>query len=189
MQEIRFHGRGGQGAVVASKIIATALTQEGNFAQAIPEFGVERRGAPVVAYLRVDSDKIWIRSKIYNPDHLLVLDPTLIDAVDITSGLKKGGVIVINSDKSPEHYKELTKNFVVATVDGSEIAVKNGIGSRTAPIVNTAMLGGLNKALNLVKQETLLEVVRKISPVKPENNVKATQEAYDNTKLMKKREG
>ncbi|MCK4231645.1 2-oxoacid:acceptor oxidoreductase family protein, partial [candidate division WOR-3 bacterium] len=91
MLEIRFHGRGGQGTVVASKVLAFAVAREGRFVQTFPEYGVERRGAPVVAFTRIDDQKIYIRSKIYEPDHLLVLDPTLIGAIDVTEGLKPGG--------------------------------------------------------------------------------------------------
>jgi len=183
MLEIRIHGRGGQGAVVASKIIATALTKEGNFAQAIPEFGVERRGAPVVAYLRVDREKVWLRSRIYHPDHIVVLDPTLIGAVDITDGLKPGGWIIINTDRAPEDFSEFVENYKVATVNASDIAVKNGVGSKTAPITNTAILGALNRVLNLVKQETLLETIKELSPLKPEANAQAAQEAYESVKM------
>lgn len=184
MLELRIHGRGGQGTVVASKILATALTREGNFAQSIPEFGVERRGAPVVAYLRVDREKVWLRSRVYHPDHLVVLDPTLIGAIDIKEGLKLGGWIVINSDRSPEDFVELNKDFKVATVDASEIAVKHGVGSKTAPIVNTAILGALNRVLGLVKQETLLQVIRELSPIKPDANADAAQEAYLSVRMI-----
>lgn len=185
MLEIRIHGRGGQGAVVASKILATALAREGNFAQSIPEFGVERRGAPVVAFLRVDKEKVWLRSRIYKPDHLVVLDPTLIGAIDITEGLKPGGWIVINSDRAPEDFDEFTKEYKVATVDASEIAVKHGVGSKTAPIVNTSILGALNRVLNLVKQETLLQAIRELSPLKPDANAEAAQEAYLSVRMQK----
>ncbi len=185
MLEIRIHGRGGQGAVVASKILATALTREGNFAQSIPEFGVERRGAPVVAFLRVDKKKVWLRSRIYHPNHLVVLDPTLIGAIDVTEGLTPGGWIIINSDRDPEDFIEFNKSFKVATVDAAEIAVKNGIGSKTAPIVNTSILGALNRVLNLVKQETLLQTIRELSPIKPEENAKAAQQAYESTRMQR----
>ncbi len=91
MIEIRTHGRGGQGAVIASEILAEAFFREGKYVQAFPAFGVERRGAPVVAFTRVADDEIRERCEIYEPDHLIVLDPVLIDTVNITAGLKKGG--------------------------------------------------------------------------------------------------
>ncbi|KKK95623.1 hypothetical protein LCGC14_2670950, partial [marine sediment metagenome] len=89
MIEIRFHGRGGQGTVVASKIMADTISKEGNYVQACPEFGVERRGAPVFAFIRIDNKPIYDKSRIYNPDHVVVADPTLIEAIDVTEGLKE----------------------------------------------------------------------------------------------------
>ena len=102
MVEIRFHGRGGQGTVVASKIIADTLSKEGNYVQAYPEFGVERRGAPVFAFIRIDSKPIFDKSRIYTPDHVVVVEPTLVEAIDVTEGLKDGGWIIVNSEKQPE---------------------------------------------------------------------------------------
>ena len=98
MVEVRFHGRGGQGAVVASEILATALFHEDKAVQAFPAFGVERRGAPVAAFLRCDDTPIRLRCQIYQPDQVIVLDPTLLSAVDVTAGLKNDGSILINSD-------------------------------------------------------------------------------------------
>ena len=101
MIEIRFHGRGGQGTVVASKVLADAVAKEGSYVQAYPEFGVERRGAPVFAFIRIDDKPIYDKSRIYAPDHVVVVDPTLVEAIDVTEGLKDGGWIIINSDKKP----------------------------------------------------------------------------------------
>lgn len=133
MVEIRFHGRGGQGTVIASKILADAIFKERKFVQAFPEFGVERRGAPVSAFLRIDDEYIFIRSKIVSPDHLIVLDPALIDAIDITEGLKKGGKILINSSKNPEDFKELISNFQVFTIDATKIALNTSTGFKSSP--------------------------------------------------------
>src|SRR5512136_2020150 len=105
MVEIRFHGRGGQGTVVASKILADALAKEGNYVQAYPEFGVERRGAPVFSFIRIDDKPIYDKSRIYTPDHVVVVDPTLLEAIDVTEGLKPGGMIIVNSDKKPSEVK------------------------------------------------------------------------------------
>ncbi len=101
MIEIRMHGRGGQGAVVACKLLASAIYKEGKFAQSFPAFGVERRGAPVMAYTRIDDKPIHLRTEIYEPNHLIVLDENLLLTVDVTAGLKDGGTIVINSTKAP----------------------------------------------------------------------------------------
>jgi len=178
MVEIRFHGRGGQGTVVASKILADALAKEGNSVQAYPEFGVERRGAPVYAFIRIDNKTIYDKSRIYNPDHVVVVDPTLVDVIDVTEGLKDGGLILINSDKKPEEFN-FPKKFRVATINAQEIAVKHKLGSLAAPIVNTAIVGAVVKLLNLTKLESLLQAIREGISIKPEDNVQAAREAYE----------
>ncbi len=178
MIEIRFHGRGGQGTVVASKILADALAKEGNYVQAYPEFGVERRGAPVFAFIRIDNKPIYDKSKIYNPDHVVVVDSTLVEAIDVTEGLKEGGCIIINSNNPPEHFR-LPSKFKVFTVDATEIAVKHRLGTLAAPIVNTAITGAVIKILNLTRLESLVEAIREGISIKPEDNVKAAIEAYE----------
>ncbi|MDH7512328.1 MAG: 2-oxoacid:acceptor oxidoreductase family protein [Clostridiales bacterium] len=178
MVEIRFHGRGGQGTVVASKVLADALAKEGNYVQAYPEFGVERRGAPVFAFIRIDDKPIYDKSRIYEPDHVVVVDPTLVEAIDVTEGLKDGGVIIINSDKKPEEFK-IYKIFRVATVNATGIAVKHKLGTLVAPIVNTAIVGGVVKILNLTKLESLLAAIKEGVPLKPEANMAAAKEAYE----------
>lgn len=181
MLEIRIHGRGGQGAVIASKILAYAFAKEGKFVQAFPEFGVERRGAPVTAFLRVSDKPINNRSKIYKPQHLIVLEPTLIAAVDITSGLQKDGFIVINSKKKPTDVGIEAADSHVATVDATGIALKNRLGSKVSPIVNTAILGSFAKVSGFVKLQSVLEAIAEEVPVKPEENVKAAEEAFNTT--------
>lgn len=178
MTEIRFHGRGGQGTVVASKILADAITKEGNYVQAYPEFGVERRGAPVFAFIRIDNKPIYDKSRIYNPDHVVVVDPTLVDAIDVTEGLKDGGMIIVNSDKKPEELN-FPKRFKVATINATAIAVKHKLGTKAAPIVNTAIVGAVVKMLNLAKIQSVLEAVREGVPLKHEENVAAAKEAYE----------
>jgi 2-oxoacid:acceptor oxidoreductase gamma subunit (pyruvate/2-ketoisovalerate family) len=177
MVEIRFHGRGGQGTVVASKVLADALAKEGNFVQAYPEFGVERRGAPVLAFLRIDDKHIYDKSRIYCPDHVVVVDPTLVEAIDVTDGLKDGGWIIINSENTPAHFRFPSK-FRVATINATEIAVRNRLGSLAAPIVNTAIVGAVIKILGLTKLESLTAAIREGVPIKPDENVKAAEEAY-----------
>jgi 2-oxoacid:acceptor oxidoreductase gamma subunit (pyruvate/2-ketoisovalerate family) len=178
MIEIRFHGRGGQGTVVASKILAYALAKEGNYVQAYPEFGVERRGAPVFSFIRIDSGQIYDKSRIYAPDHVVVVDPTLVDAIDVTDGLKDGGWIIINTDRTPEEFKFPAK-FRVATINATGIAVKHKLGTLASPIVNTAVAGAIVRILGLTKLESLLAAIGEAITLKPEDNQKAAAEAYD----------
>ena len=181
MIEIRMHGRGGQGAVVACKILANAVFREGKSVQSFPEFGVERRGAPVTAFTRISStkdEKINLRCKIYEPDHIVVLDQGLITAVDVTTGLKDGGWIIVNSDKDPKEFNFPAK-FRVATIDANSIAVKHRLGSKMAPIVNTVILGAFSKITGIVGIEAILEGIRDDVPVKIDENMQAAQEAYD----------
>jgi 2-oxoacid:acceptor oxidoreductase gamma subunit (pyruvate/2-ketoisovalerate family) len=178
MIEIRFHGRGGQGTVVASKVLADALAKEGNYVQAYPEFGVERRGAPVFAFIRIDNKPIYDKSRIYTPNHVVVVDPTLIEAIDVTEGLKDGGVIIINSEKNPASFHFPAK-FKVATVNATGIAVKHKLGTLAAPIVNTAIIGGVIKILGLTKLDPLLIAIKEGVPIRQEDNMAAAREAYE----------
>lgn len=186
MIEVRFHGRGGQGAVVASEILAAALFKEGKFVQAFPAFGVERRGAPVMAFLRFDDTPIRRRCQIYEPDHVVVLDPTLLLAVDVTVGLKPHGTILINSDSPPESFTALQK-FLVATVPAGEIAVAHKLGTRTNPIVNTAILGAFARLTSFVSLEALLDAIaEKIPERQRESNQAAARTAYEAVKIMER---
>src|SRR5512137_370572 len=124
MLEIRFHGRGGQGTVVATIMLAKAFFQAGYQVQTFPFFGVERRGAPVEAYVRVDSEKILLRTNVSTPDHVVVQDPTLLANIDVTKGLKPGGWILLNSSSVPEGLMHRTE-FRLAYVDASRIALKH----------------------------------------------------------------
>jgi len=178
MIEIRFHGRGGQGTVVASKILADALAKEGNWVQAYPEFGVERRGSPVVSFIRIDNKPIFDKSRIYAPDHVVVVDPTLVEAIDVTDGLKDGGWIILNSDKRPEDLA-FSKKFRVATVNATEIAVKNRLGTMATPIVNTAIAGAVVQILHLTRLESLLQAIGETISIKPQDNQKAAAEAFE----------
>jgi len=179
--EVRFHGRGGQGAVIASEILASALFSGGRYVQTFPQFGVERRGAPVSAFLRIDDKPINLRCRIYNPDHIIVLDPILIESVNVTDGLKKGGWIVINTTKSPKDFPNFS-DFRVAVVDASGIAIKYRLGPKTAPIVNTAILGAFARATGLVSLESILKAMEDYVPVKLDDNKRAAKEAYEEVK-------
>jgi len=178
MIEIRTHGRGGQGSVIASEILADAFFREGKFVQAFPAFGVERRGAPVMAFTRVSESEIRERCQIYEPDHLVVLDAILIETVKITDGLKEGGWIVINTSGSLEN-SDLTKRYQVATIDANAIAIKYRLGSRAAPIVNTAIVGAFAGATGLVGIDAVQEAIEELVPIKKKENAQAAQEAYE----------
>jgi 2-oxoacid:acceptor oxidoreductase gamma subunit (pyruvate/2-ketoisovalerate family) len=177
MRELRVHGRGGQGAVIASKVLAVALFREGYQVQSFPAFGVERRGAPVTAFLRLSHAPIRLRCEVAAPDDLIVLDPTLIGAIDITAGLRAGGGILINSDQPPAAYAELGARFRVATVDASALAAAHGIGSRTQPIVNTAILGAFASWSGLVSLDAVCAAIAEEVPVRAEANIAAAREA------------
>lgn len=183
MVEIRTHGRGGQGAVIASKVLANALFKEGRFVQAFPAFGVERRGAPVVAFTRFDDAPVRLRCEIYEPDHLIILDQALTETIDITAGLKKGGWIVINTHMSAEDFPYRDR-FKLAVVDAAEIAWRHRLGSRATPIVNTAILGAFAKATGLVGIDAVVDAVGESVPLKQEENKHAAIDAYNETMLL-----
>lgn len=186
MRELRIHGRGGQGAVIASKVLAVAFFHEGRSVQSFPAFGVERRGAPVTAFLRVDDAPIRLRYEIINPDDLVVLDPTLITAIDITTGLKPGGTILINSPAGPEAYAHLGPNFRIATVDASTIAQEFELGSRTQPIVNTAIVGAFAAFTGLVKLDSVCDAIVEEVPVHPDANVAAARAAATRVQILER---
>jgi len=178
MTEIRFHGRGGQGVVVASEILASAFFREGKHVQAFPTFGVERRGAPVAAFLRVSDRPIRLRCQIQRPNHVIILDPTLIASVDVTAGLEPGGWILINSEKAPQHFARLAQEGrQIATVDASVIALAQGLGERTNPIVNTAILGAFAGATHMVDLSSVLVALEEWLPGQATANVRAAREA------------
>lgn len=176
MQEIRFHGRGGQGTVVASILLAKAFFQAGYYAQTFPVFGVERRGAPVEAYLRLDHEKILARTNVYQPDHIIVQDSQLLAHVDVTHGLKKGGWILLNSPRQPEEPR--FKDFRIAWVDATRIAIENELGTRTQPLINTAMVGAFARVMNAPGFEAVKAAIEAEITVKTVHNVKAARSAF-----------
>jgi pyruvate ferredoxin oxidoreductase gamma subunit/2-oxoisovalerate ferredoxin oxidoreductase gamma subunit len=163
-------------------VLAVAFFHESLYVQSFPAFGVERRGAPVMAFLRVDRQPINLRVNIYEPDHIVVLDPTLLGAIDVTSGLKQNGWILINSHQPPEVFSDL-KGFRPATVDATSIAIQNGLGSRTNPIVNTAILGAFSKVTGLVGIDSVALAIREEVPGKKNENVKAAREAFQEVRF------
>ena len=172
MTEIRIHGRGGQGAVAAAHVLALSLFREGKWVQAFPHFGVERRGAPVAAFVRFDSSPIELRCHIYHPDYVIVLDPTLADSSAVTEGLAEGCSVLLNSDQSPEKMERFSE-YRVATVDASSIAVEHKLGASANPIVNTAILGAFARYSGLVTLESVTGAVMELIKRKQDANVAA----------------
>ena len=175
--EIRWHGRGGQGAVTSAELLAQAAISEGKYAQAFPSFGPERRGAPVLAFVRISANKpIKVRAEITKPDVVVVLDPGLLKIVDFTSGLKKDGIVVINTIKSAEQIrKELKIDSAIVTVNATKIA-RELLG---VPITNTTMVGAVLKATGAVKLESLYGPLKHRFGRIAEKNIGAMKRAYD----------
>ena len=182
MLEIRWHGRGGQGAVTAAEILATAVINEGRYAQAFAAFGPERRGAPVLAFTRIDEHEILLRTQIYEPDVIVVLDHNLARVKGVEEGLKRGGTAILNSSSNPETFTDRFLNaHKVATVDATGIAVKE-LG---VPITNTAILGALVRVTGIVKLETLEEIFKEMFKAHADKNIRVARVAFQQTKLHK----
>jgi pyruvate ferredoxin oxidoreductase gamma subunit len=181
MIEIRWHGRGGQGAVTSVELLAVAAIDEGKHAQAFPSFGPERRGAPVEAFNRVDQKQIKVRSRIYNPDVAVVLDEGLVGLVNVAAGLKPDGILIVNTAKSAEEVKKaLNYKGKIATVDATGIAWKE-LG---VPITNTTMLGALIKVTKVVKIDSLRAPVEHRFGRIASKNMAALKRAYDEVKIQ-----
>jgi len=176
--EVRWHGRGGLGAVTSAELTARAAICEGKYAQSFPSFGPERRGAPVLAFLRISDEFIRIRTNIYEPDIVVVLDPGLLHVVDVTSGLKKNGKIIINSRKSPDELKsEFKYGWPVAAVNATKIAKE----TIKLPITNTAMIGALLRINEVVKIDSLVEQLQERFGLRAKPNIEAMERAYAET--------
>ena len=181
LREIRWHGRGGQGAWTASELLARAALREGKYIQSFPEFGPERMGAPVNAFTRISDEPINLHCTIYSPDVVAVLDPTLLKTVPVTDGLKKDGALVINTrETSAQLARQL--NFPkqqLWTVPATEISVQ--ILGR--PITNTAMLGAVARAARIVDLENVKEAVKERFPPKiAERNIEIVERAHKEVK-------
>jgi len=176
--EVRWHGRGGQGIVTVSRLLAYAALLDGKYVQAFPEFGPERRGAPVTSFTRISDEPISIHSHIYNPNFVVIVDPTLLGKMDVTRGLVPDGTLVAHTDMGPDHLKKELgiERTRVYTVNAMRIALD--ILGR--PIYNTAMLGALIKAAPLARLESLSKVVMERFPgAAGEKNVAAVMKAYE----------
>lgn len=180
MIEVRVHGRGGQGGVTSAEMLAIAAINEGKFAQAFPSFGPERRGAPVIAFARVSEVKIRNRTKVYNPDIVLVLDPSVLSIVDVTEGLKEDGMLVINSAKSiADLRREYGFKTALARVDATHIA----LAELGLPITNTTMLGAAVKARALVAVDSLVGPLEHRFGRIAAKNIRALKRAYEETEI------
>ena len=179
--EIRWHGRGGQGAWTASELLARAAILEGKYIQSFPEFGPERMGAPIRAFTRISEKPINLHCTVYNPNAVVVLDPTLMEAVPITEGIQPNGTLLVNIKKSPAELRNGLGqvNAKIWTVPATEIAL-NVLGR---PITNTAMLGALVKATSLVSLESVENVVKKRFPgALAEKNIAVVKQAFEEAK-------
>lgn len=183
--EVRWHGRGGQGAVTASMLLATSALAEDKYIQAFPEYGPERMGAPIQSFTRISDEPIKIHCHVTNPDMVIVLDPTLIGTVDITEGLPEEGFIIVNTiDEPAQIRKKLSlKGRKIFTIDASKLAQEE-IGR---PLPNTPMVGALIKATGLLRLENVINNIRKqfagrFSQEVVDGNVRAIERAFQEVK-------
>lgn len=180
--EIRWHGRGGQGAKTASLLLADAAFNTGKFIQGFPEYGPERMGAPITAYNRISDERINIHSNVYEPDYVVVVDESLIQVIDVTSGLKETGAIIINTEKSPEEVKKYLKGYKgkVCTINARKIS-EDSLGKN---FPNTPMLGAVVKVSGIMEPQKFVEDMKesfahkfKTKPEVIEGNMKAIERA------------
>lgn len=185
--EIRWHGRGGQGAKTASLLLADAAFNTGKYIQGFPEYGPERMGAPITAYNRISDERLTIHSNIYEPDYVVVVDDTLITAVDVTAGLKEDGAIIINTTKSPEEVRPVLKGYKgkVCTIDARTISIDT-LGKY---FPNTPMLGAVVKASGVIEEKVFLnDMVESFKhkfakkPEVVEGNIKALERSMQEVK-------
>ena len=185
MIEIRWHGRGGQGVVTASKLLAETALGEGKYFQGMPDYGAERMGAPITAYTRISTEPIRTYCMITEPDVVVVLDPTLLGVVEVTKGLKEGGKLIVNTSASPEEVRSQVKyKGEIWTVDATKIAIETF--KRNIP--NTPMLGALVRATGIVNKESLAKLIRekfgtKMGADLVDANVSALERAHDRVRM------
>jgi len=175
MKEITVFGRGGQGAVVAAEILAEAYFHQGFHSQSFPSFGVERRGAPVMAFLRVDKEFIYLRSMIYQAHMGLILSPDVVNSPTFKPSLVENAALIINSANSLEEISAYDCHYV----DATSIALEFELGSKAQPLVNTAMLGAFARVSGDLSLENVLKAVENRVPLKIDNNLSAVKKAYD----------
>ncbi len=187
MIEIRWHGRGGQGAKTASQLLADAAFMAGQYVQSFPEYGPERSGAPITAYNRISEERCPIHSNIYEPDYVAVVDETLLESVDVTAGLKSEGAVIVNTARTPDEIRPLLKGYAgrVCTIDAREISVRN-LG---AYFPNTPMLAAVVEVSKCVDKDQFLKDMEESykhkfakKPQVIEPNLKCLSEAMNEVK-------
>jgi len=178
LKEIRIHGRGGQGSVTAAELLAHAAFLEGKWVQAFPYFGAERRGAPVKAFTRISDEPILVHSQVYAPDYVVVLDPAIYKTVEVTEGLKRDGILIINTTRRPEEVG--IEKYRIATVDATNIALELNLLVAGSPVVNTAIIGAFARATGEVKLESVLKAIKETwSGATGEKNAKGAENAFE----------
>ncbi len=189
MFEFRLHGRGGQGIVVAASIFAEAVFLDGYYARAFSLFGAERRGAPVTAFIRAGKNRLMPRSRIYNPDYIVVFDSSLNMDTSM-AGLKEGGTLLINSGEEDSGdlviNTEVDANFKVYTVNATGIAWKHNLAVGSFPMVNTVMLGAMGAISGLASLDSLVISIKKRVTAKLDANISAAAEGYDSVKEVER---
>jgi 2-oxoacid:acceptor oxidoreductase gamma subunit (pyruvate/2-ketoisovalerate family) len=183
MIEVKFRGRGGQGAVVASEILGRSFFLEGKWPQAFSHFGGERRGAPVFGFLRVDDEPILLKCQIQQADHVVIFDLALANEQEVLQELKPNGIILINTNRDIDSFNKW-RAFRLGLIDAGSIARSVGLGHT----FNTAILGAYVRMTGLVKLETMLSVVRGTVPSKIDANLQAVQRAYEEVKVFQPEE-
>ncbi|MGN1012831.1 MAG: 2-oxoacid:acceptor oxidoreductase family protein [Clostridia bacterium] len=184
MIEIRWHGRGGQGAKTASLLLADAAFNTGKYIQGFPEYGPERMGAPITAYNRISDTPIRVHSNVYEPDYVVVVDDTLLETVDVTNGIKENGAILVNTNQKPEQIRQYLNGYKgkIYTIDATQISMD----CLKANFPNTAMLSAIIKITGVMTKEQLLndmkesfkhKFARKPEVIEP--NMQAIERAYD----------
>ncbi len=183
LTDVRFHGRAGQGVVTASRLLGEAAIKANKWVHAFPSFGPERMGAPIEAFTRISDNKFYIKTEVYNPDIIIIIDPTLIPEEKYYKGLKGGGTVVLNTNRIPDKILELlkNKNANIWRVDGDSIS-REHIGRTVA---NTVMLGGLIKATEVVNLQSIIDVMyNKFKGEIGDKNAAAIKVAYDEVKKI-----
>lgn len=180
MKEIIFYGRGGQGAVTAANLIVQAAFLEGKYGSAYPSFGAERRGAVVNGYARIDNNPINVHQQIYNPDIVVVLDKKILQMTNVLNGLKENGIVILNTDKVIEDF--IVPNGKLFIVDATRICQELGLIISGWAVVNTAILGSLSKATNIVSLDSIVKAIKQNWKESiAQKNIEATIKAYNET--------
>ena len=182
--EIRFHGRGGQGIVTASALLSQAFFLEGKYPQSVPLYGPQRRGAPVIVFLRVGEHEIHQRSWIYHPQYVVVLDDSLIEMADVAEGVPAGGAFLVNTPHPDRRALHLDNAFRVAGVDADEIAYRLKLGGPPYPRINALMLAAFARLTGLVDLESVMQAIRDKFPTQSEPTEAGMREAYERARWL-----